>query len=529
MEELIPASALAEILYCPRSFYYQIAYGRRKLQNVHTVEGFEQDKLRQERGSREDFFYNVKVYSQRLGIVGVLDAVAVREGELIPIEYKRGRRTRPSEADEVLLGALAMALEECSGREVRRGYLYYTGSRKQFEIPVDHELRVKVETLALKARQILEAGEPPPAVRDARCRGCSFEPWCFPGLINALRGRPGVVPQLFHGRVLYVETPGASVSARGGAFEVRLKGEVLARVPPEAIESIVLIGNTHITTPAIKEAIAKGIDVVFTSKRGTYLGRVVPAERGNAFLRIRQHQVAESQEGRLRIATGVVFGKIRNMRVLLQRHQRRDAGDFQRAIDVLGRLEDEAKASRSVEELRGVEGEATRVYFSQLALLFEDAGVPFPERTRRPPLDPANALLSYLYSLLARDAHAAVLRANLDPYIGFLHSPKYGRPAVALDLMEEFRPVVADSLALALFRRGTLSVEDFANRFGVWELGAHARRRVLSAYEERMSQEVLHPLFKKRYSLRRVLEAQARFMAKVIEGDWPRYEPYTWK
>ncbi len=499
------------------------------MKNFYTTDGLEQDKLRQEKGSREGFVYNVKVYSERLGLVGVVDAVAVREGEIIPIEYKRGRKQRASEADVVLLGALAMCLEECSGREVRRGYLYYTGSRKQFEIPIDHELRVKVETLALRAREILEADEPPPAVRDARCRGCSFEAWCFPGLVNALKGRPGVIPQLSYGRTLYVETPGAPVSSRGGAFEVRLKKEVLARVPPEALESIVLVGNTHITTPAIKTAIAKGIDVVFVSKRGTYLGRVVPAEGGNVFLRIRQHQVTETEEGRLKIARGVVFGKIRNMKVLLQRHQRRDGGDFNRAIDFLGSLEDEAREAESLEALRGVEGEATRAYFSQLGSLFEEAGIPFPQRTRRPPLDPANALLSYLYSMLARDAHSAVLRANLDPYLGFLHSPKYGRPAVALDLMEEFRPVVADSLALSLFRRGTLSLDDFKNQFGVWEIREHARRRVIAAYEERMSQEVLHPLFKKRYSLRRILEAQARFMAKVIEGDWPEYEPFTWR
>jgi len=525
---LLPVTAVAEIRYCPRSFWYQVAFGRRKLSNEHVEEGLEQDEARLERTDSPDVIYGVRAFSEALGLTGYVDAVMKEGEELVPVDYKRGKK-KESETDRLILCALAMCIEESTSQAVRRGYLYYTSSRTQVEVSFTDEMRGRVREITRRAWEILEAGEPPEAMNDSRCRGCSFEPYCVPDYLEAMKGgRPGVLPDLAFGRVLYVDEPGAYIRKKGQEIHITLKEETIGRFPTDSFEQIILVGNVNASSSAMRFFMREGIDLVFMSAHGRFQGRLQAQNPRNTMLRIAQFHRWRDETFAIDICRAFVLGKVRNMRILLQRQFRKlGLAVLKEADDAMAFALKLAPRSESKSLLLGIEGTATAAYFKGLAELFSLEGFQFPTRTKRPPLDPVNALLSFLYYLLAKDAESALAAAGLDPFLGFYHSPKYGRPALALDLMEEFRPVIADSVAITLIRKRILTQEDFKCTLGVWEIRDAARKKVYKTYEERLNSVAEHPVLGRKYSARRIIEAQARLMAKVIEGDWPRYEPYT--
>ena len=521
-------TAVAELEYCPRSFWYQIAFGRRKLSNEHIEEGLEQDEARLERSDSPDVIYGARAFSEALGLQGYADAV-MREGdELVPVDYKKGKK-KESETDRLILCAIAMCLEESSGQTINRGYLYYTASRSRVEVEFTQELRARVKEAAALAWRVLESDQPPPPANDRRCHGCSFEPYCVPDYLEAMKeGRPGVLPDLAFGRVLYVDEPGAYVRKKGQEILITLNDETLGRFPADSFEQVILVGNVNASSSAMRFFMREGIDLVFLSAHGRFQGRLQAQSPRNTMLRIAQFKRWEDDAFAAEMCRAFVLGKLRNMRTLLQRQFRKlGLAVLKEADDALGFAIKLAPRAESKSLLLGIEGTATAAYFKGLAELFSLEGFEFPSRTRRPPLDPVNALLSFLYYLLAKDVESALAAAGLDPFLGFYHSPKYGRPALALDLMEEFRPVIADSVALTLIRKKILTQDDFKCSLGIWEIKDAARKKVYRAYEERLNSVAEHPVLGRKYSARRIIEAQARLMAKVIEGDWPRYEPYT--
>ncbi len=471
--------------------------------------------------------YGVRAFSEALGLTGYVDAVMTEGDEIIPVDYKKGKK-KESEPDRLVLCALAMCIEEATGQPVRRGYLYYTGSRNQVEVVFTDELRARVREITRMAWEVLESGQPPEPVADARCHGCSFEPYCIPDYLRAMaEHRPGVLPDLAFGRVLYVDEPGAYVRKKGQEIQITLNGETLGRFPADSFEQVILVGNVNASSSAMRFFMREGIDLVFMSAHGRFQGRLQAQSPRNIMLRIAQFQRWKDEAFAMGMCRAFVLGKVRNMRTLLQRQFRKlGLAVLKEADDAMAFATRLAERAESKQLLLGIEGTATAAYFKGLAELFSLEGFEFPTRTRRPPLDPANALLSFLYYLLAKDAESALLAAGLDPYLGFYHSLKYGRPALALDLMEEFRPVIADSVALTLIRKRILAPDDFKCTLGVWEIKDPARKKVYRAYEERLNSVAEHPVLGRKYSMRRIIEAQARLMAKVIEGDWPRYEPY---
>ena len=222
----------------------------------------------------------------------------------------------------------------------------------------------------------------------------------------------------------------------------------------------------------------------------------------------------------------MVEGKILNARTLLRRNTRDRHFD---ALTEMKRLALRAARAESAESLLGIEGGAARIYFSQFSTMITDAakvrGFDFTTRNRRPPTDPVNAVLSYVYGLLVKDLTVTALAIGLDPYQGVYHRPRFGRPALALDLAEEFRPLVGDSVTLTAFNNGQLSERDFVRRGGAVSLTAAGRKTVIGVYEARLAQEVTHPLFGYRISYRRALEVQARLFAAVLLGEIERYAP----
>jgi CRISPR-associated protein Cas1 len=287
-----------------------------------------------------------------------------------------------------------------------------------------------------------------------------------------------------------------------------------------------LFGQVQITTQAIQAALGRGIPICYFSFGGWFYGMTAGQWHKNVELRRLQYRFAESPTVGLALARAFVSTKIRNCRTFL----RRNAEDVPaQAIDMLRRLAEETDACDSAASLLGIEGTAARVYFENFPRLLkrpDDDGnlaFDFDGRNRRPPRDPINALLSFAYAMLAKDLTIILQSVGFDPLLGFYHRPRYGRPALALDMMEEFRPIVADSVVLNAVNTGVIQRGDFISRAGSVALSESARGRFLYLYERRMDELVTHPVFGYRISYRRVLEVQARLLARHLAGEIPEY------
>jgi len=327
---------------------------------------------------------------------------------------------------------------------------------------------------------------------------------------------------------LYLTQDGAVVRKTGERLKVTLQKESLLDLPLITVDQLVLFGNITVTQAALQALLQGGVDLVFLTTHGRYLGRLEPEFSKNGILRRAQYEAAVNSERCLELAKGFVRGKLLNMRAVLQRAGR---GEHQAELDdPVAQLRAVAKRlarATSLDEVRGVEGNGTAVYFQSFEKLIKAEGFDFPRRVRRPPTDPVNALLSFGYVMLHKDACAACNVVGFDPYIGYLHADRHGKPSLALDLMEEFRPVLVDSLVLSLINKRMIAADDFEIGLGnVYRMKAGALKTFLRAYEEKKRTEIKHPSLDYRTSYWRCLELQARVLAKVVSGELERYVPF---
>lgn len=293
------------------------------------------------------------------------------------------------------------------------------------------------------------------------------------------------------------------------------------------VSHVAVFGNVDVSSALLRECFEAGIAVLWFSHGGWFSGFAQGMPSKNVAVRMRQHRAAAV--GAVQLAQAFVSGKIRNQRTLLRRHGGSEAS---RAVAQLGDLAVQAERTAEPASLLGVEGAAARIYFERFSSLLHPkaalgAGLSFDGRNRRPATDPVNALLSFCYAMLIKDCIVALLGTGLDPYVGLYHQPRFGRPALALDLAEEFRPLVGDSVVLTLINNGEVGASDFVSRAGGIALANAGRRRVIACYERRMRSELTHPLFRYRASYRRTLEIQARLLAAVLVADVDAYRPLT--
>jgi CRISPR-associated protein Cas1 len=299
------------------------------------------------------------------------------------------------------------------------------------------------------------------------------------------------------------------------------------------VSQINLFGNVQLSTQAIQSLCAVEVPVCYFSQGGWFYGITGGLNARNVFLRYRQFLSAEHQAIALRLSRKLVAGKIRNQRTLLQRNHIEPP---EAALRQMKALADKAEAVEDLESLLGIEGSAARVYFSEFAgmLKAEDCGsahrgaqpefaFDFTQRNRRPPRDPVNALLSLAYSILAKDLTIVCYALGFDPFWGFYHQPRFGRPALALDLMEPFRPLIADSVVLTAINTRMVTPADFIRSGPAVALKPNGRKGFFHAYELRMDTLVTHPLFEYRVSYRRLLEIQARLLARFLNGEIDDY------
>ncbi|HLI91453.1 MAG TPA: type I-D CRISPR-associated endonuclease Cas1d [Ktedonobacteraceae bacterium] len=326
---------------------------------------------------------------------------------------------------------------------------------------------------------------------------------------------------------LYLSEQQSIVKKRDNHLIVQYQDKRSVEVPLLKVSQVVVSGDVTLTTPALHTLLDMGIEVCFLSLYGQFRGRLSPPVAKNALLRREQYRAHSDPSRALAIAQACVSGKLENMRTMLLRLNRTLVDkDVAAAAEAIRRITRQVPAAQAVGSLLGFEGNGSSAYFGVFARLLRHP-MNFTHRRRRPPTDPINAMLSLGYTLLLHQVSSAIQTVGFDPYIGFLHQPRYGRPALALDLMEEFRPIIADSVVLNIVNHRILTEKDFQEELGVVHLKADARKTFYARFEERLQEELQHPYFGYRTSYRRCLELQARLLGKSLTGEIPAYRPLS--
>lgn len=336
---------------------------------------------------------------------------------------------------------------------------------------------------------------------------------------------------------LYVTTQGAYLSRDGDTVLVRSEDEILLRVPIHTLASVVCFGRISASPPLMALCSEHGVSLVFLNENGRFLARVQGPVNGNVLLRREQYRRSDDAAQAAELARAVVTGKIANCRTVLLRAARERPGsesarEISRAVLRLGRIVEDVQKANGLETVRGHEGDAARVYFEVFDHLITESkdGFYFRGRSRRPPLDNVNALLSFLYTLLTHDVAAALEGVGLDPAAGYLHRDRPGRPSLALDLVEELRPVIADRLAVSLINRKQVRADGFrTTESGAVEMDEATRKEVLVAYQKRKQEEIVHPYLRERVAFGIVPHAQAMLLARHLRGDLDGYPSFLWR
>lgn len=581
----LPVRRLHNFIYCPRLFYFQWVENIFQ-ENADTVSGSlvhrnvdvpskldDSRELGLPEGAR---LRSLRLESESLGLIGVVDIVEGGPDGAEIIDYKRGSARRGSEGerqakepDALQVAAHALLLRE-HGVNAVRGAIYYAADKRRVPVELTEELFEKVRTSIRQAKEIARSGScPPPLKNDARCLYCSAYPICLPNeslwwarskkkaplegqldfgfikqsedevrdrILEALdfAAESGKQPPTLEpprpehddGEVIVIQTPGAQVGQRGEQLIVSVKGEEVRKIPGQQVRAIYCFGAIQFTAQAVETCLDLGIDVAYFSPAGRFIGmlRGLPASGVDA--RRGQYRLFELPGVRLQLAREVIRAKIHNQRVMLMRN-----GDVpDRITKLMSNFRDATESARDMTELLGIEGNAAAIYFEQFESMLkqrDDWKFDWRGRNRRPPRDPVNALLSMGYSMLAKELTGVCHAVGLDPFLGFMHQPRYGRPALALDLMEEFRPLTADSVAISLINRGELGPEDFMRNANGTFLNDRGRKAFWEAWFRRLDTEVSHPEFSYKMAYRRMFEVQGRQLWRFVRGEAVTYHGFT--
>lgn len=582
---LLPLRMVVEWSYCPRLFHYMHVEGLMEA-NSHVWRG-RQSHARTDKPGRSqarravepspgeaegppaawEAARAVSLEAPALGLVAKLDRVLLRDedGVAVPVELKSGAGPDDDhsavtlcegawDSDAVHVALQVLMLRE-AGHAAPRGELWYQASRRRAVVELTPKLEAAAHRAVAEARAAQRSVTRPAPLEDSpKCRGCSFAEVCMPDESVALRGVTPVdqgldddeapetlVPTraLARRRLVAAQVEGRSLTVSSAGASVRKEGEALVIVPPpwmegarpqrvalEQVDALSLWGNVQASTQALMACLEYGIPVSLHAATGRLLGCVSTGLGNNVQLRMRQHAAASDPDAALDLARAFVRGKLRNQRVFLRRHGALDADAANQWASLLAGIDEAPEANA----LRGIEGRAAALYFPRLSALLEARGgeaFRLDGRSRRPPRDPSNAMLSFGYAVLARECAEVLRRVGFDPMRGFLHGVGWGRPALALDLMEEFRTLVVDSTVLRVVAERRVSADDFHQELQGVAMKPGARKALLQALDQRREEEITHPVFGYKVSYRRALELQARVLARVLDGEAARYVALT--
>jgi CRISPR-associated protein Cas1 len=547
-ETPVPARMLNELTYCPRLYYLEHVAGE-WAESADTIDGRRIHRrvdrpgppLAAPEADVGDRLHarSVSVEAPRLGVVAKIDLVEAEGGEVAPVDYKRGTAPDPTRvpggvwpADRIQVLSQALALRE-AGYVCSRAVVYYAGSRTRVDVAVDESGERDVREAVAEARRLRAVPTPPPPLIDSpKCPRCSLVGICLPDETRALSEPEAPAPRrLVPGRddrlPAYVQANGATVGLAGDTLEVRLRDGERQIIRLRDTSQLCLFGAVQLTAAAAHDLLRREIPVALFTHGGWHSGWVGGFPAHNVASRVAQFAVAADPGRRLPIARAMVTGKILNARTLLRRNSEEAPEAVLRALKGLAA---DAESAGAEDTLLGLEGTAARHYFGAFANLLRprsgEHSFHLDGRNRRPPRDPVNALLSFAYALLVKDARIALCAVGLDPMVGLFHRIRPGRPSLALDLMEEFRPLIADSVVLTAINTEVIRPEHFVRATGAVALTERGRRAMLAAYERRMDQVVGHPIFGYSISYRRILEVQARLLARTLNGELATYPSF---
>ncbi len=575
LPDYLPARKIREFVYCPRLFYFEQVEDI-FVHNEYSAEGAAQHKRVDKEGRSAPkpdeeteepvVVRSITLSSEEHRVIAKLDLTEFADGRATPVDYKHGRPMKGDDGlqawpeDRVQLAVQALVLR-ANGYRCEEGVVFYQRTRQRVRIRFDEATIAEAEQAVTGAWETAAATEiPPPLIDSPKCPGCSLVGICMPdetwqlqspapareaqqlGLFEDGRKIPKKPPAkatrlLVAPRAdlkpLYLNTQGLRVGKTGGVLRIKERDKVVQDARIHEICQVNLMGNIQISTQAVQELCNDDTPICYFSQGGWFYGVTTGLNTKNVLLRKAQFKLTEEEWFCRRIARRLVAGKIRNQRTMLRRNHIEPPG---KAIRRLKYLVERAETADSLDELLGIEGSAARIYFGLFAGMLKRGGewdgeaavgFDFQARNRRPPRDPVNALLSLGYSLLTKDFTVACYAVGFDPMIGFYHQPRHGRPALALDLMETLRPLIADSAVLSAINTHMVSERDFVTAGQAVSLTPGGRKNFFRAYEARMDTLVTHPLFDYRVSYRRLLEIQTRLLAKTIEGELDEYPVFV--
>lgn len=559
---LVPLRGLNEYVYCPRLFHLMYVQGLFE-ESIDTVEGRLQHQKRLARSKAgksmpadeepatpwpENLLREMTLTSEELGITGKCDVILETSGELVPVEVKHGgppEGATPFQIGEWTVDAgiwpndqiqLAgqIALLNSAGHHCSRGRLYYQKTKSLLDLVPDSSLLSALHWTIAQARNAADLPMPDPLLDSAKCIRCSLNHICLPDETHQLLGRINEPRQLYPGRddcgIMHVITPGTHIGKHGEAIKVHIPDSPESLVPIKDVAHLCCWGNVQVTTQALLALADRGISISWMTSGGWLRAITSAPLEKNVELRRMQYRHCDKESTRLQLARWIVAAKIENQRVLIRRNA--DSAAAQGALQTMQECRKKSVQAESIDSLRGIEGYAAKAYwdiFPSMLTPRDNNQLPMHGRNRRPPKDPVNALLSFGYSMLLRDFMTALHGAGMDPLNGFYHSIVPGRPALALDLMEAFRPLIVDSALLRSVNEGSFTNEDFIQLPGSCIIREHAKKRWIQAYERRVDEMVTHPVFGYRLSYRRIFTLEARLLGRFFIGEIQEYHPITTK
>jgi CRISPR-associated endonuclease Cas1/CRISPR-associated protein Cas4 len=549
---LLPARMVNEYQYCPRLAYLEWVQGEWAA-SADTVEGSYQHRrvdtpsgdlpsAEQLESDRPEQLHarSITLSSNRLGLIAKMDLVEIEGNVVTPVDYKRGKRPHVAKGaydpERVQLCVQGLILRE-HGYVCTEGILYFAASKERVTVVFDEELCTQTMAAINGLRLIAAGGQIPPPLEDSpKCPRCSLVGICLPDEVNFLKRTHAELRPLAVRRdealPLYVQANQAKVTKKGETLEISINDQPAASARLGEVSQVVTMGNVYVTTPCLHELMRRDIPVSWHSYGGWFLGHTVGTGHKNVELRTAQYRASFDERLCLQIARSLVETKILNARTLLRRNWRTEPKP-EVLFDDMKRDADQATRAGDLAELLGIEGSSAARYFGAFNQTIKrdtdekTFAFDFTTRNRRPPTDPVNALLSYAYSLLVRTWTITLTAVGFDPYRGFYHQPRYGRPALALDLMEPFRPLIADSSVLSAINNGEVRPSDFISSAGSVALTNDGRKRFIATFERRLAQEVTHPVFGYKLSYRRLLELQARLFGRFLIGDVKEIPTFT--
>ena len=562
--------------FCPRLFHLMYVQGRWE-DNIHTLEGRDVHRrvdrmdhlLPESKNTTDDMSADdgsgtatdagdeppeiarsVSLGSEELGLMGKLDLVSAdpEGGEAVPVETKKSRVPNTPEQsyppERIQLMAQGLLLRE-HGYQSDHGFVYYAGSRKRIRIAFDTDLEKETRRVIAATRAGRNLSEIPAPLEDSpKCWGCSLCGICLPDETRVLQqsnltevadvehpDRSGPdVRRLFPARdrqqPFYVQEQGARVGKSGERLIVRKKTEEIGHARLIEVSQLILMGNVQVSAQALHLMMEKGIPVIHFSTGGWFHGMSHGIDLENAYNRSAQYAAAMEEKRCISFAQELIEAKAVNQRALLLRNG--SGWEKETAVKALARLTKKwsrNKTPDSLGQVLGREGRAAAEYFSAFSTMLKTGELPefhFKSRNRRPPRDPVNAMLSFVYALLAKECLVALWAEGLDPWWGLYHQPRHGRPALALDMMEPFRPIIADSVVLTAINTGMVGAGDFLTNRNGCAMQASAKKGLLRIWEQRLNQLYTHPNFDYRCSWRTILRIQARLLARWLRKDIPR-------